>query len=128
MPSQFISQTVKHAALPYHEVPAARLQLVTTSGLQVAGIPLEALGTREGKKQVITSCFSFSTFARGILPTSLGGSSDPTLHEISTVSTDFIRSVESNSPLKLVRASPIQAPNPTPILASLASAPSATSG
>ena len=74
--AQHLSQTVRHSVLQYHEVPAARLQIVTTAGLQLAGIPLEALGTREGKKQVISSCFALSAFAMAVLPPSLGGEAD----------------------------------------------------
>ncbi len=62
--AQYLSQTVRHAVLQYHEVPAARLQIVTTAGLQLAGIPLEALGTREGKKQVISSCSHYRLLLR----------------------------------------------------------------
>jgi hypothetical protein len=36
--------------------------------LQLAGIPLEALGTREGKKQVISSCFALLAFAKDCVP------------------------------------------------------------
>ena len=87
--AQHLSQTVRHSVLQYHEVPAARLQIVTNAGLQLAGIPLEALGSREGKKQVVTSCFALSAFAMTVLPPSLGGEADPLTSEISNDSTAF---------------------------------------
>ena len=71
--SSYISPNVTHTPLPYHEITASRLPTVTVAGLQAAGIPLEALGARVGTKQVLTACFTFSSFARDNLPPSLGG-------------------------------------------------------
>ncbi len=42
--SSRLSPSVTHSPLPYHEVSAARLLLVTTSGLVASGIPAEAMG------------------------------------------------------------------------------------
>jgi hypothetical protein len=51
--AQYLSQTVRHAVLQYYEVPAARLQIVTTAGLQLAGIPLEALARRKETSHLV---------------------------------------------------------------------------
>ena len=101
--SPHLSPSVTHTALQYYEIPASRLQTITMAGLTMAGIPLEAMGTRQGKKQVLTTCFTFSSFAREVLPPSLGGIGDPVHSEISQTSAEFIQRVESKSPLKAVR-------------------------
>ena len=59
-----ISANVTHQPLPYHEVAASRLLAVTTDGLQAAGIPIEALGLRQGQQHFLKSCFTLSAYAR----------------------------------------------------------------
>ncbi len=72
-------------AVAYHEVSALRLHLATTSGLVAAGIPAEALGFLRGKKQVISSCFKFSDFARELMLASLGGTCEGTASRIGPI-------------------------------------------
>ena len=88
-----LSPNLTHPALPYHEVSALRLHLVTTSGLVAAGIPADALGSRRGKKQVISSCFKFSDFARELMPAFLGGTREGTASRIGPISSDFVSNV-----------------------------------
>ena len=95
-----LSSNVTHMPLSYHEVTALRLPLVTAAGLQAAGIPLEALGTREGKTQVLSSCFTLSPFAREILPPSLGGTAGENAVRLSPASAEFVRKVRLTSPIK----------------------------
>ncbi len=68
------SSNVTHVQLFYQEVTALRLLLVTA-----AGIPLEALGTREGKTQVLASLFYTFFFCKGDLATKSGWNSGQTL-------------------------------------------------
>ena len=95
-----LSSNVTHMPLSYHEVTALRLPLVTAAGLQAAGIPLEALGTRDGKVQVLSSCFTLSPFAKEILPPSLGGTAGESSIRLSPASAEFVRKVRIASPIK----------------------------
>ena len=95
-----LSSNVTHMPLSYHEVTALRLPLVTAAGLQAAGIPLEALGTRDGKVQVLSSCFTLSPFAKEILPPSLGGTAGESSIRLSPASAEFVRKVWIASPIK----------------------------
>ena len=90
-----LSSNVTHMPLSYHEVTALRLPLVTAAGLQAAGIPLEALGTRDGKIQVFLSFFTLSPFCKGNLATKSGwnswrifDSSQPSISRICSQSSD----------------------------------------
>jgi len=87
-----LSPSVVHHPLQYHEIPKSRLAAVTSAGLQAAGIPLEAIGTLEGGKQVISSCFAFSPFARKGLPPSAGGNSEAAELRLSSASATFLAS------------------------------------
>ena len=95
-----ISPNVTHQPLPYHEVSSARLPLVTSLGLQASGVPLEALGLRDGKKQVLTACFTFLTFARESMPPSLGGLDERAESRLSPASVTFLAGVTASSPAK----------------------------
>ena len=95
-----ISPNVTHQPLPYHEVSSARLPLVTSLGLQAAGVPLDALGLRDGKKQVLTACFTFSTFAPESMPPSLGGLDVLAEARLSPASVAFLAGVTATSPAK----------------------------
>ena len=103
-----ISPNVTHQPLPYHEVSSARLPLVTSLGLQAAGVPLDALGLRDGKKQVLTACFTFSTFARESMPPSLGGLDVLAEARLSPASVAFLAGVTATSPAR--RLSPNGSP------------------
>ena len=113
-----ISPNVTHKPLLYHEVSAARLPSVTSIGLQAAGIPIEALGLRNGSKQILTSCFTFSSFARESMPPSLGGLDESAEARLGPVSVQFLTGVTGSSPAR--RTSPNgspykpKAPSPTP--------------
>ena len=96
--------------LSYHEVTALRLPLVTAAGLQAAGIPLEALGTRDGKVQVLSSCFTLSPFAKEILPPSLGETAGESSIRLSPASAEFVRKVRIASPIKPTIHVPTRAP------------------
>ena len=103
-----ISPNVTHQPLPYHEVSSARLPWVTSLGLQASGVPLEALGLRDGKKQVLTACFTFSAFARESMPPSLGGLDEQAESCLSPASVTFLAGVTASSPAK--RLSPNGSP------------------
>ena len=95
-----ISPNVTHQPLPYHKVSAARPPSVTPLGLQAAGVPLEALGLRDDQKQVLTACFTFSTFARKSMPPSLGGLDEQAEARLSPASVAFLAGVTATSRLK----------------------------
>jgi hypothetical protein len=94
----FISPNVTHQPLPYHEVSAARLPALTISGLQAAGIPLEALGLRVGRRTFLTSCFTFSSYAQEILPPSLGGENIDAESRLSPPSKKFLAAASATAP------------------------------
>ncbi len=103
-----ISPNVTHQPSLYHEVLAARLPSVTSIGLQAAGIPIEALGLRDGSKQILTSCFTFSGFARESMPPSLGGSDVQAETRLHPASVRFLEGVTSSPPAR--RLSPNGSP------------------
>ena len=112
--SSYISPNVTHTPLPYHEITASRLPTVTVAGLQAAGIPLEALGARVGTKQVLTACFTFSSFARDNLPPSLGGADVSAEQRLTSNSTAFLQAVTDKSPVS--RVAPVKAVyRPSPV-------------
>jgi hypothetical protein len=117
--SSHLSPSVTHSPLPYHEVSAARLPLVTTSGLVASGIPAEAMGLRRGKKQVLSSCFSFSDYARELLPVFLGGTASVSASRIGTAPSEFLAVVAASSPVSASKLRPM----PSEVSASNAVAP-----
>ena len=100
-----ISSNVTHQPLPYHEVSAARLLSVTTVGLPEAGIPIEALGLRVGRKHVLTSCFTLSAYAREQMPPCLGGTNEVAESRLGPVATHSLEDVSSAPPIQHVLSS-----------------------
>ncbi len=88
-----ISSNVTHQPLPYHEISA------TTDGIQVAGIPIEALGLRVGRKHVLKSCFMLSANAREPRPPSLGGAIEVAESRLGPVSTHSLEAASSAPPI-----------------------------
>ena len=107
------SPHVTHAPMLYHDVSSARIEAFTAAGLQAAGIPLAALGERRDGKQVLTSCFQLSIFAREGLPIPAGGAGIMAA-ALSASTTDFMEKANTVSPTHTRKAMEMIAAHQTP--------------